>query len=53
MHHVDALWVAAQDPKTWEFSSAVIRSADECRKYVETALSWPLGVVEGFPPGSW
>lgn len=39
-HHVDALWSAAQDPKTWEFSSAVIRNADECRKYVETALSW-------------
>ena len=39
-HHVDPLWAAAQDPKTWEFSSAVIRSADECRKYVETALSW-------------
>lgn len=40
LHHVDALWAAAQDPGTWEFSSAVIRSADECHKYVETALSW-------------
>ena len=40
LHHVDALWAAAQDPKTWEFSSAVIRSAEECHKYVETALSW-------------
>jgi RimJ/RimL family protein N-acetyltransferase len=38
--HVDALWAAAQDPKTWEFSGAVIRSADECRRYVETALAW-------------
>lgn len=40
MHHVDALWAAAEDPKTWEFSSAVIRSHDGCRQYVETALSW-------------
>ena len=40
LHHVDALWAAAQDPKTWEFSSAVIRSVDECRSYVETAVSW-------------
>jgi len=40
LHHIDALWAAAQDPKTWEFSSAVIRSADQCRKYVETALAW-------------
>ena len=39
-HHVDALWAAAQDPKTWEFSSAVIRSADDCRRYVETAVEW-------------
>lgn len=38
--HVDALWAAAQDPRIWEFSSAVIRSADECRRYVETALAW-------------
>src|SRR5690349_16643285 len=37
---VDAIWAAAQDPKTWEFSSAVIRSEDECKKYVETALAW-------------
>ena len=40
LHHVDALWAAAQDPKTWEFTSAVIRTHDECRTYVETALSW-------------
>jgi len=40
LHHVDALWAAAQDPKTWEFSSAVIRSHDACRTYVETALAW-------------
>jgi N-acetyltransferase len=40
LHHVDALWAAAQDPKTWEFTSAIIRSADEARKYVETAMSW-------------
>ncbi len=40
LHHVDALWAAAQDPKTWEFSSAVIRNLEECRTYVETAVSW-------------
>ena len=40
LHHVDALWAAAQDPKTWEFSSAVIRNLEECRAYVETAVSW-------------
>ena len=40
LHHMDALWAAAQDPRTWEFSSAVIRSAEECRTYVETAISW-------------
>ena len=40
LHHVDALWAAAQDPRTWEFSSAVIRNLDECRTYVETAMSW-------------
>ena len=40
MHHIDALWAAAQDPRTWEFSSAVIKGADGCRKYVETALAW-------------
>lgn len=39
-HHLDELWSAAQDPKIWEFSSAVIRSADEARTYVETALTW-------------
>ena len=38
--HVDPLWAAAQDPRTWEFSSAVIRSHDECIKYVATALAW-------------
>jgi RimJ/RimL family protein N-acetyltransferase len=39
-HHVDALWAAAQDSRTWEFSSAVIRSHEQCQKYVETAISW-------------
>ncbi len=39
-HHVDALWNVAQDPRIWEFTTAVIRSADEARTYVETALSW-------------
>lgn len=39
-HHADAVWAAAQDPRTWEFSSAVIRNVEECRKYVETALAW-------------
>jgi RimJ/RimL family protein N-acetyltransferase len=40
LHHVDALWAAAQDPTIWEFSSAVIPSHDGCREYVETALAW-------------
>jgi N-acetyltransferase len=40
IHHVDSLWQAAQDPRIWEFNSAVIRNAEQARKYVETALSW-------------
>lgn len=40
LHQVDALWGAAQDPRIWEFTSAVIRSADQARTYVETAISW-------------
>lgn len=40
LHHVDALLGAALDPKIWQFTSSIIRTADEMRRYVETALSW-------------
>lgn len=39
-HHVDGLLEAALDPTIWQFTSLVIRNADEMRKYVETALDW-------------
>lgn len=40
LHHVDALFSVALDPKIWQFTSSVLRNVDDVRKYVETALSW-------------
>ena len=39
-HHADALLDAALDPRIWEFTSSVLRNADDVRKYVEVALEW-------------
>lgn len=36
--HADALARAALDPRIWEFTSSIIRDANEMRKYVEDAL---------------
>jgi RimJ/RimL family protein N-acetyltransferase len=40
LHHTDALLEAALDPKIWQFTASIIRTSDEVRKYIETALSW-------------
>jgi RimJ/RimL family protein N-acetyltransferase len=40
LHHVDALTKVAVDSQIWQFTTVVIRSADDMRKYIETALSW-------------
>src|SRR5688500_8328397 len=37
-HHADALLDAALDPRIWEFTSSVLRNADDVRKYVDVAL---------------
>jgi N-acetyltransferase len=39
-HHTDALLDVALDPRIWEFTSSILRTADEVRKYIETALAW-------------
>lgn len=39
-HHANALLDAALDPRIWEFTSSVLRNADDVRKYVEVALEW-------------
>jgi N-acetyltransferase len=39
LQHADAL-VGALDPRIWEFTSSILRTADEVRKYIETALTW-------------
>jgi N-acetyltransferase len=39
LQHADAL-VDALDPRIWEFTSSILRNADEVRKYIETALAW-------------
>src|SRR3954447_19755080 len=36
--HVEALWNAGSDAELWRFTSAKIHSADDMRRYVETAL---------------
>ncbi len=38
--HVEALVEVALDPRIWEFTSASLRSVDDVRKYVDTALAW-------------
>lgn len=38
--HIAALNKAAADPRIWEFTSAVARTAAEMQKYVDTALDW-------------
>jgi RimJ/RimL family protein N-acetyltransferase len=37
-HHADALIDVALDPRIWEFTSTMLRNADEVRKYVQTAI---------------
>jgi N-acetyltransferase len=39
-HHADVLIDVALDPRIWEFTSSMLRNADEVRKYIETALDW-------------
>ena len=38
--HVDALLEPALDQRIWEFTTARIRTLDDMRKYVDTALEW-------------
>lgn len=38
--HTDAIARASADPRIWEFSSAIIASADDVPRYIETALEW-------------
>ena len=38
--HADALVDVGLDPRIWEFTSSRLRSADDVRKYIETALDW-------------
>ena len=39
-HHADALLEVALDPRIWEFTTSILRNAEEVRKYIETALDW-------------
>ena len=39
LQHADAL-AGVLDPRIWEFTSSILRNADEVRKYIETALAW-------------
>jgi N-acetyltransferase len=41
IEHVDALWRAGADPDLWSVTSARIRSVDDMRAYVESALADP------------
>lgn len=38
--HIDGLLSAALEPGIWEFTSSIIRDAEDVRQYVETALAW-------------
>ena len=39
-HHAEALVEVALDPRIWEFTASRLRSADDVRAYVDTALAW-------------
>jgi N-acetyltransferase len=39
-HHADALLAAGSDPQIWQFTTVSLRTLDDMRKYIETALSW-------------
>lgn len=38
--HVDALAAVGLDPELWRWTNALVRSTDDMRRYVETALQW-------------
>jgi RimJ/RimL family protein N-acetyltransferase len=38
--HFESLLEVALDPRIWEFTVANIRSAEDMRRYIETALQW-------------
>lgn len=40
LHHLPALWEVARDPELWRWTQADIRSEDDLRRYLETALRW-------------
>ena len=40
LHHTNALFNVALDPRIWEFTSSVIHNLADVQKYVETALEW-------------
>ena len=40
MVHAPAIARASADRRIWEFSSAIIRDADDVPRYIETALAW-------------
>lgn len=40
LSHIPALNTAANDPRIWEFTSAVARNPLEMQQYVDTALDW-------------
>jgi RimJ/RimL family protein N-acetyltransferase len=39
-HHADALLSVALDPRIWEFTTVMLRNADDVRTYIEAALAW-------------
>ncbi|MSR06546.1 MAG: N-acetyltransferase [Gemmatimonadetes bacterium] len=38
--HVEALAAVGLDPDLWRWTNALVRTADDMRRYVETALQW-------------
>jgi RimJ/RimL family protein N-acetyltransferase len=38
--HIGALLEVGLEPRIWQFTSIVVRSEEDMRKYVETALEW-------------
>ena len=40
LDHLDALCEVGLDPEIWRWTTSVVRSRDEMRRWVETALAW-------------
>lgn len=46
LDHLDALWDAANDPDIWTYMPSKVKSKDECRQFIESALTGQQTQVE-------